>query len=327
VPVLTRAPQTLKIILVTPAPAGSRSGNRATAMRWAKMLRSLGHRVRVQPTWDGVSCELLIALHARRSYDSVRRFREAYPERPLVLALTGTDLYRDIVVSPDAQTSLRLATRFIVLQEKGLEALPPELRKRAYVVHQSAREVRPRKALNSCFEVCVSGHLRVEKDPFRAAAALAHLPVESRIRVTHLGRAMSPEMEWEARAWMAREPRYQWRGEVSHGRALRLLGRTRLLVVSSLMEGGANVVSEALIAGVPVIASRIPGNVGMLGEDYPGYYQVEDEHELAVLLNRAEQDPAFYEALHFFCSARKVLFEESRERESLRAAIEGAPIG
>ncbi len=93
------------------------------------------------------------------------------------------------------------------------------------------------------------------------------------------------------------------------------------------MEGGANVVSEALIAGVPVIASRIPGNVGMLGEDYPGYYQVEDEHELAVLLNRAEQDPAFYEALHFFCSARKVLFEESRERESLRAAIEGAPIG
>ena len=296
-------------------------------MRWAKMLRSLGHRVRVQPTWNGISCELLIALHALRSCETIRRFREAYPERPLVLALTGTDLYRDILVSPDAQTSLRLASRFIVLQEKGLEALPPELRKRAYVVHQSAREARPQKVLNSCFEVCVSGHLRVEKDPFRAAAALTHLPAESRIRVTHLGRAMSAEMEREARAWMAREPRYQWRGEVSHGRALRLLARARLLVVSSRMEGGANVVSEALVAGVPVIASRIPGNVGMLGEGYPGYYQVEDEHELAVLLNRTEQDPAFYEALCLACSARKVLFQENNERESLRAAIEGAPIG
>jgi glycosyltransferase involved in cell wall biosynthesis len=174
------------------------------------------------------------------------------------------------------------------------------------------------------FEVCVSGHLREEKDPFRAAAALRLLPAESRVRVTHLGGALSDAMAAEARAWMAREPRYRWLGELPHARALRVLARSRLMVISSRMEGGANVVCEALASGVPVIASRVPGNVGMLGARYPGYYPFGDERKLARLVSRAERDPAYYSLLAEACAARAPLVAPKRERQGLKTLVAAA---
>ena len=262
----------MKIALITPARPVARSGNRNTALRWARMLRELGHRVRVQMSWDGEPAQLMIALHARRSHDSIARFAQAYPSRPLVLALTGTDLYRDIRFDADAQRSLRLATRMIVLQEMGLAELAPDLRKKTRVIYQSTRPIKRVPQLKSCFEVCISGHLREEKDSFRLAAALRHLPAHSRVRVRHMGAAMSPEMAAAARDWMRREPRYRWVGELPYWLARRRLARSRLMVISSRMEGGANVVTEALAARVPVVASRIPGNIGMIGANYTGYY-------------------------------------------------------
>ena len=262
----------MNIAIVTPASAHSRSGNRNTAARWAKLLRELGHRVTVEVDWDGRDTDVMIALHAAKSHASIARFAERAPPRPLIVALTGTDLYRDIAVSAEAQKSLALATRLIVLQELGAAALEPPYRSKVHVVYQSARKVPRPPHLASCFEVLVSGHLRPEKDPFRAAAALRHVPPESRLRVTHIGAALTRKMAAEAKAWSARESRYTWMGEVPQGRALRMLARSRILVVSSKLEGGANVISEALANRVPVIASRIPGNVGMLGTQYRGYY-------------------------------------------------------
>jgi putative glycosyltransferase (TIGR04348 family) len=311
----------LKITLITPAAPGSLYGNRGTALRWAGMLRELGHRVSVQVDWDGKPVDLLLALHARRSHPSIHNFAVCCPHHPLIVALTGTDLYRDIRNDETAQESLQLATRLIVLQDMGLLELAPALRRKTRVVVQSAQTVPRQTPLKSCFEVVVSGHLREEKDPFRAAAALACLPPSSRIRVTHIGGAMSPAMAKEARLWMKREPRYQWLGEVAHGKALRLLARSRLMVISSRMEGGANVVSEALANRVPVIASRISGNIGMLGRDYAGYYALEDERALARLLSRAETDAAFYRKLAAQCRARKPLVSHSAERSALRRAL------
>lgn len=308
-------------MIVTPAAAGSRHGNRNTAARWASLLRALGHRVVVQVSWDGSPADAMIALHARRSHDSLMRFRQACPARPRVLALTGTDLYRDIRIDAGAQESMRVADRLIVLQDMGLKELSPVLQQKTRVIYQSARPVEPLPPLKSCFEVAVSGHLREEKDPFRAAAALHYVPATSRIRVTHMGGAMSDEMAGEARQWAAREPRYRWLGELARGQALRGLARSRLMVISSRMEGGANVVSEALAVGVPVIASRISGNVGMLGLDYAGYYPVEDEKALSRLLCRAESDPAFYRRLKRQCASRKHLVSPRLESQNLKRLL------
>jgi len=311
----------MRIFIVTPAGKGSRNGNRNTAVRWAHMLQSLRHKVTVETTWNSQPTDLLLALHARRSHTSIVRYRDSYPAGRLVLALTGTDLYRDIKHDADAQASMRLADRMIVLQDQGLRELAADLRAKTRVIYQSAVAlVRTKPAVRS-FEIAVIGHLREEKDPFRAALAARYLAASSRVRILHLGRAMTAEMEAQARRLMAEEPRYHWLGELPHWRVRRYLTRVRALVISSRMEGGANVVSEALAARVPVLASRISGNIGMLGQDYEGYYAVENERELGALIARFESSAAFRRRLGSQCNARKQLISATRERASLAALV------
>src|SRR3954463_14644866 len=85
-----------RLFIVTPAGAGLRNGNRHTALRWAALARAARHSVRVAVHWEGEPCDALIALHARRSHDSIARYRQQRPNGPLVVTLTGTDLYRDL---------------------------------------------------------------------------------------------------------------------------------------------------------------------------------------------------------------------------------------
>ena len=190
----------MKILLVTPAPAGSRKGNRVTAERWARFLRELGHRVLVAEEFHGQRCDLLIALHAFKSHASIRRFRSERPQDPLVLCLTGTDLYGDIHTRPEARASLELATRLVVLQPLGLDALPEPLRGKTRVIYQSvpppSGTVPPRR---DAFEVCVLGHLRPVKDPLRTAWAARLLPASSCVRVLQVGGALSDELAEQAR--------------------------------------------------------------------------------------------------------------------------------
>lgn len=311
----------MKIALITPAAATSRYGNRNTAVRWAQLLRELGHQVGIQQEWNGRSADVLLALHARRSHDSIVRFAERHPERPLILALTGTDLYRDIHSDANAQESLELATRMVVLQDMGLRELAPRLRRKTHVIYQSCETIPRRPPLQSCFEIVISGHLREEKDPFCGAAALKHLPASSHIRLTHIGGARDPAFAAEARHWMKREPRYVWLGELARPQALATLARARAMLLSSRMEGGANVISEALMARVPVIASRISGNIGMLGRAYRGYYPVSAVSVLAKLLRRIETRPAFLAALEAQCADRRKLISPAQEKRGLRKLL------
>lgn len=311
----------MKIVIVTPAAARVRNGNRNTAQRWATFLRQLGHRVSVQVEWDGSRTDLMLALHARRSHASIKRFAERHPELPLVVTLTGTDLYRDIRNDPDAQESLQLATRLVVLQEMGLNELAPALRAKTQVIYQSVRPGQAAQPLKKRFEVCVIGNLREEKDPFRCALASALLPESSAIHISHMGRALNDDMAQQARALMEKNPRYRWLGELPRGQVRNRLARCRLMVISSIMEGGANVVSEALAEGVPVIASDISGNIGMLGAGYAGYYPCGDERALASMLHRAETSPEFYELLKAQCARRKPLIEPGHELAGLEQLI------
>jgi putative glycosyltransferase (TIGR04348 family) len=287
------------------------------------LLRELGHQVGVLQQWNGRSADLMLALHARRSHDSIARFAERYPERPLVVVLTGTDLYRDIHSDANAQESLELATRMVVLQDMGLLELEPRLRRRTHVVYQSCEAIPRQPLLKSCFEIVISGHLRDEKDPFCGAAALKHLPANSRIRITHIGGSRDPALAAEAQHWMKREPRYAWLGELARPQALATLARARAMLLSSRMEGGANVISEALVARVPVIASHISGNVGMLGRSYRGYYPVSDAPALAKLLGSIEAKPEFLAALRAQCAVRRKLISATREKRGLRTLLQG----
>ena len=311
----------MNIVIITPPTTSVLGGNLHTAQRWGRFLRRFGHHVRVQTEWDEGPADLLIALHARKSHGSIKRFVTRMPLAPLVVCLTGTDLYRDIRTDASAQESLRLATRIVVLQEMALHELAAGVRKITRVIYQSAKLAKPSTPLKNQFEICVIGHLREEKDPFRCAMALGYLPHNSRIRVCHMGRAMSAEMENQAKQWMAREPRYRWIGEIPHWQVRKRLARCRAMVISSRMEGGANVISEALAAQVSVIASHIPGNIGMLGKDYNGYYALEDERRLADLLQRMETDRNFRAVLKKQCAKRLPLVREKRESESLEMLL------
>jgi putative glycosyltransferase (TIGR04348 family) len=313
----------VRILIVTPAAARSRSGNRLTAMRWARLLRRSGHRVTVSTDFDRQRADVLIALHARRSHQAIVKWRRQRQGAPIVLALTGTDLYGDIHTDADAQQSLQLADRFIVLQEAGIEELPADLRDNARVIVQSvlpAKGTYPPRA--RVFEVCVLGHLREVKDPFRTAEASRRVPVSSRLQISHAGRALSVEMEERARQEMSQNPRYRWLDEIPRWRAMRLLARSQAMVLSSVMEGGANVVCEAIASGVPVISSRISGSIGLLGADYPGYFEVGDTTQLALLLQRLEQDPRFHDQLRTWISNRANMVDPATEQALLHALVE-----
>ena len=313
----------MKIAITVPASAAPRSGNRHTAARWARFLRQLGHRPRILTRWRTGGDDVLLALHARKSHDSILRFSEARPSAPIVLALTGTDLYRDIRTHPEARLSLGLAVRLIVLQEEGLRELSPFLRKKARVVRQSADTRLEHAPDGAVFRVAVIGHLREEKDPFRAVMALHRIPRDTAVEVVQVGAALDREMRERARGWKRLERRYRWPGSVDHGAAMRLLASSHALVVSSVMEGGANVICEAARIGVPVLASRVPGNVGMLGRDYPGYYPLHDDRALARLIERARTDAAFYRRLKAAVRRRRRLFAPASERAALKRALRG----
>ena len=311
----------MKIAIVTPSIAGARSGNQHTAERWAKFLRGGGHRVSVATQWGGKAVDVLIALHARKSYSSIERFHAAQPRAPLIVVLTGTDLYRDIKTDPVARRALDIASRLVVLQPEGRLELPRRLRAKTRVIFQSAdvgvRHSPPKRR----FRMAVVGHLRAEKDPFRAVMALAHLPHRADLEVIHLGKPLTPEMREEAELRMKRDPRYRWLGSRPHGQALRQLAASNLLIVSSVMEGGANVICEAARIGVPVLASRVSGNIGMLGRGYPGYFALFDDRALAKLIERAASDAKFYRKLKDKVRARRQFFAPAAERDGLRKLL------
>lgn len=309
----------LTIEIVTPAPRGSRHGNRVTAVRWGSLLRSSGHRVRIRERWQGAPVDVLVALHARRSFESVAAFAREHPDRPLILALTGTDLYSDLAQDDESATlAIRLATRLVVLQPLAIERLPEACRAKARTIHQSVRGIpSPDPSLvgeAGAFPVVVIGHLRPVKDPFRAALAARALPSSSRIEIRHCGSAHTQDMAKAARREESGNPRYRWLGELTHLDTLRQLVSSRLLVHSSVMEGGANVIGEAIVAGIPILASRIDGSRGLLGESYEGWFPVEDTATLTRLLHRAETDADFLARLHAQVAERRPLFLPEREQ-------------
>jgi len=310
-----------EIVLVTPALADANNGNWRTAQRWARLLGP-HYRVRLVSSWiegdkSGLVPVAMIALHARRSAAAIQAWRDAYPQRPLMVVLTGTDLYRDIAVDAQAQRSLQLADRLVVLNELGLQALPDALRAKASVCLQSspARQTLPKTTRH--LRALMVGHLREEKCPQTYQAAAARLADRRDVLLDHIGDALDTTLGAAAAACARQYPSYRWLGGLTHGAVRRHIQRAHVLVHASRMEGGAQVVIEAITSGTPVLASRIDGNVGLLGTGYGGYFDVGDSEALAHLLRLCRGDPAMLAALQAQCAARAALFSPAHERQTL----------
>jgi putative glycosyltransferase (TIGR04348 family) len=312
------------LCIVTPALADANNGNWQTARRWARLLS--GHYVvRLAKQWpDGVpddDTHILLALHARRSAASVAAWAQAHPGRPLVLALTGTDLYRDIQGDASAQRSLALAHRLIVLQEQGPMALPEALRGKCRVVFQSSTRRQTLVKTTAHLRAVVVGHLRDEKWPQTVFEAARLIGPDEGIFIDHIGAELDPALGAAARATQRDRPHYRWLGGLPHAATRSRIQRAHVLVHPSRLEGGAHVILEAALCGTPVLASRIDGNVGMLGADYGGYFPPGDAAALAALLRRARDGLAhgtgLLTALQAQCATRSALFEPAAERAAL----------
>ncbi len=319
------------IWIVSPALADANNGNWQSAKRWAHFLRPR-YRVTLATQWpDPASTadqaaadapDLLIALHARRSSASLAAYTHAYPERPTLLLLTGTDLYRDIRSDGAAQAALVSAQALVLLQAAGLDelaklqSLSPTLCAKASVIYQSAATLKSATLSQRFFDVAMIGHLRVEKDPltFMRAGALIKL---DRVRLIHIGAALEPELGELARATEATSPRYRWLGSLPHAQTRQRLKHCHLMAITSQMEGGANVIIEAVTSGVAVVASDISGNRGMLGDDYAGYFPAGDCAALAALIERCALDASFHQLLQKQCAARAALFTPEAEQTAL----------
>ena len=254
----------------------------------------------------------MIALHARRSAPSVQAWAAQHPGKPLILVLTGTDLYRDIHSDSSATQALALATHLVVLQDAGLAALPAVLRAKARVIFQSAPRLKPAVKSMQRFKAVMVGHLRDEKDPltFMQAARLS----AGTAYFDQIGDGLDAALADAARAAAAQLPHYRWFGGLPRAETRQRIKRAHVLVNSSLMEGGAHVILEAVQSGTPVLASRISGNVGMLGADYAGYFAVGDTAGLAALVKRCATEPAFLAHLQSQCALRAELFEPATEK-------------
>ena len=318
----------VRIVIVSPALADANNGNWQTAHRWQQMLASR-HSARIARQWPDAHAkgdELMLALHARRSAPSIAAWAQARGPRGLAVVLTGTDLYRDIASEGVARQSLRLAQRLVVLQDLGPQALPAEMRDKAQVIFQSTTARPPAPKTGQHLRALMVGHLRDEKDPLTLMAAAALLQHDDAIFIDHIGAPLDAALGHAASATQQQHPHYRWLDAQPHEATRRRIQRAHVLVHASRMEGGAHVVMEAVCSGTPVIASRIPGSVGLLGADYAGYFEPGDAAGLAALLRQCRASQAAPDGLlarlNAQCAARAPLFSPDNERLSLLRLID-----
>ena len=159
---------------------------------------------------------MMLALHAWRSRNSILEFRARYPELPLVVALTGTDINGYLHSHPgETIRAMEAADALVCFHDLVIDVLPEKFTDKLSVIHQSAKPPAGiRQPGKRKFDVCVIGHLRDVKDPFRAALAVRELPVKSKLRVIQFGKALDANLQQQAEQEMKINSRYFWKGEV-----------------------------------------------------------------------------------------------------------------
>lgn len=309
-----------QVLLLTHAPRHSRLGNRITALRWAAFIRHMGWRVRVINRYQQQPADVMIALNARRNQADFRAYAEN-GQGALILALTGTDSYAGWPNADEQRFAEQHVDALIALQDDMRQRLPVTLRSRCTVIYQSAARLDNERAQNSTPVFLLSGHLRAEKAPFLPVQSIHEYLPTMTMQLMHCGGVIDAGMDEQARQWMQRETRYHYLGELPHRQALQQLQHADALINPSRIEGGPAVVTEAIVAGVPVLASNIPAHRGLLGEDYLGFFQVDDPAELACRITDFIEHRDYRERLRQQIVAREHLFQTEHERACLQRLL------
>jgi len=314
----------VRILVVTPQVGQVATGNRCSAEQWVRVFRELGHEVETRGVGEDIGegpFEVLVALNAKKIPGVIESFKKANPTGRVVVVLTGTDIYP--LAGEEALSSMRRADRLVALQARAVEKVPPEFRGNVRVIVQSASEAGPgRPGEDEYFNLAVVGHLRAVKDPMRTAMAARTLPMESKVRVRHAGAILEERYEKLVKEEAKRNVRYHWAGALSPLHTRVLIAWSDLLVLSSLAEGAGRVVGEAVVNGTPVLSSRIDGVMGLLGDDYPGYFPAGDTEELSRLIWKAESDEEFNRELTESCRKVAMQFSPEVEKEAWRELLE-----
>jgi putative glycosyltransferase (TIGR04348 family) len=320
---VSTAPQP-RVTIISPYLADANNGNWRTAHRWESLIKA-DYRTRIASDFAAIDARpnVVIVLHARRSHAALVESRRRYPNTPVLLVLTGTDLYADLATSADAQYSVARADALVVLQEDAIRYVPAPHRHKTHIIFQSARALTPSSIAKPKHKLdcVVVGHLRSEKSPQTIFDAVALLTARDAIHITHIGAGLDAALASRAAALSGATPHYRWVNALPHGLTRAAMKRAHMLIHPSILEGGANVIAESITAGTPVIASRMSGNIGMLGAQYDGYFDVGDAAGLVRILRRAASDANFIARINTACKARAELFRPETERARLLKVI------
>jgi len=303
----------MKVCVASPYPLSELKGNSVTTRRFVSILREGGIEARASHLYDDCPADVLISLHAVKGAPAIFDYRAKVANGLVIVLITGTDLYESLPRGSEVgNRALREADRIVVVQEAAIARLPEAFQEKAVVVPNSLDpmgiranpEVPP-------FAISVVGHPRPVKRPFLTIEAVAKNPAWNDVEVWQIGEALDENSRIVAGKWAQKDPRSRWFGGLPREEALQLMAMSSLTVNSSVLEGGANAILEAMTIGVPVLASRIEGNQGLLGEGYPGYF---DEGKLEQVLEAIINRRVDLKGWAHLATQRLPLF--SREKES-----------
>jgi glycosyltransferase involved in cell wall biosynthesis len=286
------------ILINSAYPLSSPKGNSITAKRIAKLLTQAGHAAQAINTDMPPPADAMISLHATKTLAASKRFKVHSPNAKLIIYLTGTDLYREQTNNnPEFQEALILADVLVVGQRASLASIPADFQDKSHFVPASVllpslKKVSPPPSPS----LALIGHLRPVKNPFLMNIALVEL-VELKLDAFTLGAALEPSMLADAEAWQLADSRFHWLDDVPYTEALSWIEQVDFTLNTSHSEGGSNSVAESIVLGTPVLASKIEGNVGMLGDDYLGYFEPNNASSLARLIQRSITDHSFHKKL------------------------------
>jgi glycosyltransferase involved in cell wall biosynthesis len=320
-------------LLVRPGHPGGVAGNDRSAERWRAQLASLPELVSAllgpfdpeAPLPFEAGPEGLLALHAEKSERAVSAFAARCPGRPILLALGGTDAYAEGGWSAASTRALDLATAILCFHELLAERLDrPAWRAKAWLLRPSAEPIEAAERAALCrpappFRALLLANLRAVKAPLLAALASELLPADLPLEIEHYGLPLDPRLQTELERLAS--PRCRFLGPLAPAAARQALARCHLLLNTSAAEGASNALVEALASGIPVLASRVPGNLGLLGPAHPGLFPPGDAGALAEALIRFTRDAHFRAELGAASRSLAPRHQPAEELASWRALL------